>query len=110
VALEDAKLLLSDYRGSVALRENAEGVLVNGSPSGVDIIGKLSPAAKADGIYSTFDKGYYSAFFSFDSSCVLDELPIHFPPSDVAPAAAAAASYLLGPEVTEPPGVGDEEI
>jgi hypothetical protein len=32
------------------------------------------------------------AFFSFNSNCVLGELPFLFPPSDVVPAAAVAAS------------------
>jgi len=49
------------------------------------------------------------AFFSFDSNCVLGELPFLPPPSDVVPAAAAAASYLSGPKVGEPTNGGGED-
>jgi hypothetical protein len=49
------------------------------------------------------------AFFSFNSNCVLGELPFLFPPSDVVPAAAVAASYLLGPKMGEPINGGDED-
>jgi hypothetical protein len=56
VALEAFKSPLRNYRGSVALREMVQGTMVNGSPSGDGVFEQSSPAAKADEIYSTFDK------------------------------------------------------
>jgi hypothetical protein len=83
--------------------------MVNGSPSGDGVFGKSSPAAKADEIYSTINKtttilSSRSTQAAFSANC-----PSFFPSSGVVPAAADAASYLLGPEVGEPPGGGDEE-
>jgi hypothetical protein len=56
MALEAFKSLLSDYRGSVALRDKVQGGMVNGSLSGDDVFGQSSPDAKADEIYCIFDK------------------------------------------------------
>jgi hypothetical protein len=83
--------------------------MVNGSPSGDGVFRQSSPAAKADETYRTFDKTTTTLFFrstqaSFSANCLT-----FFSPSDVVPAAAAAASYLLGPEVSEAPGDGEEE-
>jgi hypothetical protein len=36
--------------------EKVQGDMVNGLPSGDDVFGQSPPAAKADEIYSTFDK------------------------------------------------------
>jgi hypothetical protein len=60
-------------------------------------------------IYSTFDKTT-KTLSSHSTQAVFSANFSSFPPpSDVAPAASAAASYLLGPEVGEPLGGGDEK-
>jgi hypothetical protein len=55
-ALEALKSPLSSYKSSAALREKVQGTMVNGSPSGDNVFGQSSPAAKADEIYSSSDK------------------------------------------------------
>jgi hypothetical protein len=78
---------------------------VNGSLSGDDTFEKSSPAANADVIYSPFNK--------LLQCCLLVQLKLRcrrtafpFPPL---PTWRPRASYLLSPEVVEPPGGGDEE-
>jgi hypothetical protein len=55
-ALEALKSPLSGYESSAALREKVQGAMVNGSPSGDNVFGQSSPAAKADEIYSSSNK------------------------------------------------------
>ena len=77
---------------------------MNGSPSGDDVFGQPSPAAKTDEIYSTFDKTTTTLSRSTQAS-----FSANWPSFFSLPDVAAAASYLLGPEVGKPPGGGDEK-
>jgi len=93
----------------VALREKVQGGKVNGSPSGDGVFEQSSPAAKADQIYSTFEKPAKMLSFRSTHAAFSANYPSFPLPSDVVPAASTAASYLLGPEFGEPLGGGDEE-
>jgi hypothetical protein len=81
---------------------------VNRSPRGDGVFGKSSPAAKAGEIHSTFDETSKTLSSRSTQVAFSANFPSFPTPSDVVTAASAEASYLLGPEVGEPIGGGDE--
>jgi hypothetical protein len=82
--------------------------MVNGSPSGDGVFRKSSPAAKADEIHSTFDKTTKTLSSRSTKAAFFSELPFLSTPVRRGNRGLGRSPLLLGPEVGELLGGGDE--